>query len=536
MKVDVSLGNIFLGVAGCSIAVCAYKFCFAKKDEKTASLKSKGINTIDQKQSISAINDEKVHGPSTLGNEKKVVSSKEPSLDGNNQKFKPLEANNVNNFEENEVTNLRSSEVPDTNSIDSSKNFVDDKDQEINLSTPKEQQCFLQTDTSEINPGNAKYAGSSKNNVEDGAEPISNIKNDVLSSNGKLYAENSVTVNKQLCSKIETTTPSDVKEKVSVKSSIKDLIDPILNVTEEIPDSMTSVVVENKVKSEALTIYNTIEERSEISLENQNTSQLLDKNASIVNNKEQIVVTDDNLATTSTLLCNKKEDSSMNSDAFDNENQNKESNLNKQNPKITLKKSETVKVECKKTFSIDKIAFQSLLDIVENQKNELASAKMNILKNKTKSAKNLTNSKNKRLQQINIVSDEKLIKDLFSAERTIWTDISSLTKYKHLYSLHLQKILEFYRMLIDTLKKVVFLKSKQEKSLQITQDEADDLITSFNKIIKCIQQIHNFNNNQSYYLKSSIKNVFKEILKFFRSNNCGIGFSSNFSKCVCIKL
>ena len=49
MKLDVSLGKILLGVAGLSVAVCAYKYCSTKKDEQTASLKSDVINTSDQK-------------------------------------------------------------------------------------------------------------------------------------------------------------------------------------------------------------------------------------------------------------------------------------------------------------------------------------------------------------------------------------------------------------------------------------------------------------------------------------------------------
>ena len=47
MKLDVSLGSILLGVAGCSVAVCAYKFYYTKKSEQTSS-KSEVVNTSDQ--------------------------------------------------------------------------------------------------------------------------------------------------------------------------------------------------------------------------------------------------------------------------------------------------------------------------------------------------------------------------------------------------------------------------------------------------------------------------------------------------------
>ena len=123
MKLDVSLGNILLGVAGCSVAVCAYKYYFAKKDDQTSNLESEVINTSDEKQSISAKSDEKGHSSSNLSSKEKEFSSNEPSLDENKQKFKPSEVSNVNNFEENDATNSRSSEVPDTNSIDSSMNM-----------------------------------------------------------------------------------------------------------------------------------------------------------------------------------------------------------------------------------------------------------------------------------------------------------------------------------------------------------------------------------------------------------------------------
>ena len=64
--------------------------------------------------------------------------------------------------------------------------------------------------------------------------------------------------------------------------------------------------------SETLKVPNTIDENSVISLEKPNTFKVLDKKLNNVNDKQQIVVTDDNLAKTSTFLCNKKENSTMN--------------------------------------------------------------------------------------------------------------------------------------------------------------------------------------------------------------------------------
>ena len=75
MKFDVRLDKIQLIVAGCSVAVCAYKFYFANKDEQTASQKSEVINICDQNQNISAKNDEKCNDPSTLSSKEKVLSS-----------------------------------------------------------------------------------------------------------------------------------------------------------------------------------------------------------------------------------------------------------------------------------------------------------------------------------------------------------------------------------------------------------------------------------------------------------------------------
>ena len=404
-----------------------------------------------------------------------MLSSNEPSLNENKQKFKPSDAENVNNFKESDATNLVSSEVSDTNSIDSSMNvdIVDDKYQENNLSTPEEGQCFPQTDASEIVPSIAKQTGFSQSYVKDLAVPRLNKKDNIARSVNTSLEDNT-TESKQLCTKHEANINSK-KENVSVRSSIKSLAKPNLNTKEEVTDVVKLYVVENKVKSETSKIDNSIEE------------------------------TDDKKAITSTVF--KKEDSS---------------NIH---PTTTLEKSETEKVESKQKLSQDKAAFQNLLDIVEKQKNGLASAK--ILKNKTKSGKNLDSSKKKRLQQIKNVSDDNLIKDLFNVERIVWTTISSLTEYKQFYKIHLQKILEFYTMIQDTLKIIVSMKSKQEKSLKITENESKNLLKSFNKFMDCLENMYAFKNKQGFYLENSVQNTGNEVVQFFESHNCCIDFSNN---------
>ena len=87
MRLDVSLSKILLGVAGCSVAVCAYKFYYVKKDEQTASLKSEVIDTCTQEQNISAKSNENGHVTTTLNSKKKLLSNNEPSLNENKQKF-----------------------------------------------------------------------------------------------------------------------------------------------------------------------------------------------------------------------------------------------------------------------------------------------------------------------------------------------------------------------------------------------------------------------------------------------------------------
>ena len=316
IKLDVSLGKILLGISGCSVAVCAYKFYFATKDEQTTGFKSEVIDTIDQKQNISAKSDENGHGPSTLSSKQK------PSL-------------YVNNSEDNYTTILKvskTSEVPDTNLNNSSMdmNTVDDEHQEPNLPTLEEKQCFQQSDVLEIK---ANQYVSSQSNVKDLVEPSLSIKDNVTSS-VKSSAENSATETKQLSSsKIADFTPTDTKQNLSVKSSIKDPVEPYLNIKEVIPDSVKPSVDENKVKFEASKVDSTIKENHVISLEKPNTLKVLDKKLNKVDDKQQSILTGDNLANTSTLLSNKKNDSSKSINHVNSKNQTPESNKINQNSK-----------------------------------------------------------------------------------------------------------------------------------------------------------------------------------------------------------
>ena len=115
--------------------------------------------------------------------------------------------------------------------------------------------------------------------------------------------------------------------------------------------------------------------------------------------------------------------------------------------KLYRKTTQRKKNESEQKFSMGKATLQNLFEIGEKLHKELALAIINILKNKNKSSENFASSKNRRPQQIKTVSDENLIKHLFDSEQIIRTIISSLTKYRDLYKIHLQNILDFYRKL-----------------------------------------------------------------------------------------
>ena len=124
-------------------------------------------------------------------------------------------------MKKNDATNLTSSEVPDTNSIDSSMNMNIVDDQEKKLSTPEGKKSFLKSEIPEIIPSNARHTGSSQNSVKNSAEPLLNVTDNVPSSVNS-SADDNATENKQLSSsKSEETTSSDTKGNASVKSSIE---------------------------------------------------------------------------------------------------------------------------------------------------------------------------------------------------------------------------------------------------------------------------------------------------------------------------
>ena len=122
-------------------------------------------------------------------------------------------------MKKNDATNLTSSEVPDTNSIDSSMNMNIVDDQEKKMSTPEDKKSFLKSEIPEVIPSNARHTGSSQNSVKNSAEPLLNVTDNVPSSVNS-SADDNATENKQLqiSSKSEETT---VKVKEKVLSSFK---------------------------------------------------------------------------------------------------------------------------------------------------------------------------------------------------------------------------------------------------------------------------------------------------------------------------
>ena len=87
LKLDVSLGNILLGLAGCSVAVCAYKYCFTKKTDQINS-RSHDVIRNDIKEN-SPVKSNVAHLVKyTLGSKGKVLSSIKASAVENDVKFR----------------------------------------------------------------------------------------------------------------------------------------------------------------------------------------------------------------------------------------------------------------------------------------------------------------------------------------------------------------------------------------------------------------------------------------------------------------
>ena len=61
-----------------------------------------------------------------------------------------------------------------------------------------------------------------------------------------------------------------------------------------------------------------------------------------------------------------------------------------------------------------------------------------------------------------------------------------------------------------------------------------NLHKSFDTLFDCVDKIQDFENNQGYYLDSSIENAWSELMTFFGSHNFFITMSNQ--KCVRIML
>ena len=579
LKLDVSLGNILLGVAGCSVAVCAYKFYSTEKDEQITSLKSEVINTSDQNQSINAKSDEKGHGPSTVSSkekvlsineqcldenkqkfqpseadnvnnveendathrvsktpefpgtnsdgsdesevinisdskqnisaksdekghdpsivssERKVISSSEPSLDEKKKKFKSLEAHNAYNFEENDFTDLTLSEVPDTIILDSSlwMNTVDDKGQGTNLSTQERKKYFQQTGTREVN---AKPNVSFQSNVKDLAKRHLNVKDNAPRSVKSSSEESATKSKKSSSSKIKDSTPSSKKGSVSVKSTIKVHVEPSLTSNNQVPSGVKLAAVKHKVKSEANKFHNAIKESPEISLGKTNTSNVLDKKLTDVHNKTQILVPDGNLRSTSKSTSDKKEACSINMADDDNEIETKEANLNgDQNNEANVTKSGiTEKNGPVENLLYGTIDFEKLLHLVEKQQEKLGEVINEFKDIKPECYISLIN---KRLQQLEEASKETAIKELSESIKEVCesekTELSWLRSIKPEYRSYmstdtLENIKSFYGLFVDTLKRLVTIKSQLESNIR-EETQVKCLCVSFRASVKQANKI-----------------------------------------------
>ena len=172
----------------------------------------------------------------------------------------------------------------------------------------------------------------------------------------------------------------------------------------------------------------------------------------------------------------------------------------------------------KSTEKFYKNLFQTLLNLVKNQKKELGRALMKLTqKIKNKQAGNITTLINKRLQQINDVSKYKFIKDVCIVEYAVWKVISSSTESVGFYKEGLNNVLTFYGKTIDALKNIVTIKSKEAESLEIKDDEKEDLSKSFAEMFKSLRNICDSHNNN--YLRQTVQNADAEIVDFL---NAGI--------------
>ena len=142
---------------------------------------------------------------------------------------------------------------------------------------------------------------------------------------------------------------------------------------------------------------------------------------------------------------------------------------------------------------------------------------MHILQNKKKPAKSLTSIIENRLRQLQFVSDKKLIKDVCSVEKTIWTFMLKSPQSIDLYKHDLNKVVEYYGTVIDTLKYYISIKTKQERLFHKfkNEDETNILMDKFIVMLNCLTSIPDSPGN---YLKETVDCAHKEIMNFLNNN------------------
>ena len=530
MQIDVSLSDFLLGLAGCSVAICAYKYSSTKKDEHTENLKSEVIKTSEQNHTISAKSDDKGHDPSILISKEVVVSSKEPSLDENKQKFKSSKANNVNNFEESDAANLMSSEVTDTDSDDSSISIVHDKDKETNSSTPEEKQCFLQTDIPEISPSIAKQTGLSQSNVEDCAVPSLNMKEDVPAS-------------------VNSSAEDSATDSTYIKSSVD----------------------ENKVNSEPFKVDNTIEKNSVISLgKTTDTSEVSnfdskesseniksyskkplthETGCSAIQSKQTFAKSEDTTATIPSVTkqssfvkrsnFSKENQTSTNEDSFENslicstirrrisnttivQNENiiQESNQKEKMPKYEIKYSENKeKVDVGEKLKQYKLKFKNMGTLIRCLRKKLVKS-VEELSTEENSFESLTSLIKRKDQQFKDGSNNKFIIKLRQIEVKYWYDLKEDLQYTtdcnllaFLINDAFSEVIQFYDNLIDLLEKLVLLCADPSKRLQIKNKKLAEIELNRNAVDRILSKISRTNSESA--MARLVNEVKSEIEKFF---------------------
>ena len=531
MKLDVSLGGILLGVAGCSVAVCAYKFYSTKKNEQTSS-KNEVTNTSDQKQNISSIRDKKGHGLSTSSSKEKVLSSNEPSFDENKQKFEPFEADNVNNFEENDTTKLMSFDVPDGSSMN--MDVVDDEtvNQEPKFSATKNEQTCSNIEINISNDANRNNSVESNVKVHVKSAFISNER---LPSEVKLSLdENKVkfeclevgnNINENAESSLRSTSIiSDVNlneaEKLNQANGV-DFVNPLdVSSKNDKNSNKTKNTAGTKRKKKKKRKKKTKEARHQSPKNEADKSGNTDKNDLVENSKieeisdgkaNELDWSSEKENIESTLISKQKVPSTVVSSVdektllsekvkrrvekvvrlvenqYDNEIETKEANLDggQNNESDVTKSGITEKDNPVENLLYDAVNFENLLPLVEKLQNELGEV-LKEFKDKPSSFSNFSNFSsfiNKRIRQLEEASKETLVEELCKPE---------IKELFHLYvstpENHLEKIEYFhyfYGTLVDALQKLVNIKSQLERNI-CEDTEIKDLGKSVRELVRCV--------------------------------------------------